>query len=92
MEVNANYNVSSSHSCRSFCRSENRFKFTGVMDNILEMSQFMNLSDDVLYMLDEMGDARTEASENDVTCEEMYSDCPATTIISLRQQLLSLVL
>ena len=52
----------------------------------------MNLSDDVLYMLDEMGDARTEASENDVTCEEMYSDCPATTIISLRQQLLSLVL
>ena len=76
----------------NICRSENRFKFTGVMDNILEMSQFMNLSDDVLYMLDEMGDARTEASENDVTCEEMYSDCPATTIISLRQQLLSLVL
>ena len=56
------------------------------------MYPYFNLSDDILYILDEIGDARDEATVNKVSCEEMYSDCPASTIVKLRNQLLNLII
>ena len=58
---------------------------------MLQMSPLFNLSEDLLYILDEMGDARDEATVNKVTCEEMYSDCPSSTIVKLRDQLMRLI-
>ena len=37
-------------------------------------------------IVDELSDARTEATENEVTCEEMYSDCPSKSIMTLLHQ------
>ena len=36
--------------------------------------------------MDELSDARTEATENEVTCEEMYSDCPSKSIMTVLNQ------
>ena len=53
----------------------------------MQVSEFLYLSDDVNYIVDELSDARTEATENEVTCEEMYSDCPSKSIMTLLNQL-----
>ena len=52
----------------------------------------MNLPDDVNFIMDELGDARNDAKENQVTCKEMYSQCPSKTIMDILYRVRTLVL
>ena len=47
------------------------------------MSEALNLPDDVNYILDELGDARNDAKNNEVECHEMYDACPSNTIANI---------
>mgnify|MGYP001259178618 FL=1 len=80
-------------------RAENGFKHTDVMNNIFQVirlhkgnlfrfslfqiSEFMNMPDDINFILDELGEARNDAKENEVTCQEMYNQCPSKTIMDI---------
>ena len=48
-----------------------------------QVSEALNLPDDVNYILDELGDARNDAKNNEVECHEMYDACPSKTISSI---------
>ena len=49
----------------------------------------MNLPDDLNNIIDELKDARYDNSETDAetTCEEIFSDCPAPSIVSIKNHL-----
>ena len=55
--------------------------FTGSF--LLQISEFMNMPDDINFILDELGEARNDAKENEVTCQEMYNQCPSKTIMDI---------
>lgn len=80
---------------RAICeiwRAENGFKFTNVMNNMFQISEFMNMPDDINFILDELGEARNDAKENEVTCEEMYNQCPSKTIMDIVNRARNLVM
>ena len=47
----------------------------------------INLPDDLNNIIDELKDARYDNSESETTCEEIFSDCPAPSIVSLKDHL-----
>ena len=48
----------------------------------------INLPDDLNNIIDELKDARYDNSETeDTTCEEIFSDCPAPSIVSIKNKL-----
>jgi len=52
----------------------------------------MNMPDDIHFILDELGDARNDAKENEVTCQEMYNQCPSKTIMDIVNRAKKLVM
>ena len=51
----------------------------------------MNLPDDLNNIIDELKDARYDNSETETTCEEIFSDCPAPSIVSIKNHLNKLI-
>ena len=47
----------------------------------------VNLPDDLNNIIDELKDARSDNSEDDRTCEEMFSDCLAPSIVTIKNHL-----
>ncbi len=86
-----------------FCRKENGFKSAHNLDVLLQVfvtkytieaykanmflqySDLMNLPDDLNNIIDELKDARYDNSETN--CEEIFSDCPAPSIVSIKKNL-----
>ena len=64
--------------------------FTGSF--LLQISEFMNMPDDINFILDELGEARNDAKENEVTCQEMYNQCPSKTIMDIVNRARKLVI
>ena len=48
-----------------------------------QISDLMNLPDDINFIMDELDFARSEAEESGKTCEEMYSFCPSKSIMQI---------
>ena len=65
-------------------------QFTGYF--FFQISEFMNMPDDINFILDELGEARNDAKENEVTCEEMYNQCPSKTIMEIVNRARKLVI
>ena len=59
---------------------------------MFQISEFMNMPDDINFILDELGDARNDAKENEVTCQEMYNQCPSKTIMDIVNRAKKLVM
>ena len=59
---------------------------------LLQISEFMNMPDDINFILDELGEARNDAKENEVTCQEMYNQCPSKTIMDIVNRARKLVI
>ena len=47
----------------------------------------INLPDDLNNIIDELKDARYDNTETDSTCQEIFSDCPSESIVSLMSHL-----
>ena len=47
----------------------------------------VNLPDDLNNIIDELKDARSDNSEDETTCEEMFSDCLAPSIVTIKNHL-----
>ena len=52
----------------------------------------MNMPDDINFVLDELGEARNDAEENGVTCQEMYNQCPSKPIMDIVRRARKLVM
>lgn len=59
---------------------------------LFQISDFMNMPDDINFILDELGEARNDAKENEVTCQEMYNQCPSKTIMDIVNRAKKLVM
>ena len=52
----------------------------------------MNMPDDINFIIDELGEARHDAKENQVNCQEMYNQCPSKTIMNIVKRAKTLVM
>ena len=56
-----------------------------------QYAEMMNLPDDVLNILDEFSEARSEAFEAGTDCELTYNECPSETIMHIREKIRNLM-
>ena len=51
----------------------------------------MNLPDGFLDIVDEFSEARDEGLLNEVSCEEMYDNCPSETLVTITTKIKTLM-
>jgi len=77
--------------CEMF-RPDHHFKMTEILNNVLEMSDVMNWSDDVQFIIDELEDARNDAKNEDLDCEDLYDRCSSKSIGKILYKMNNLML
>ena len=50
-----------------------------------------SLPDELLNIIDEFSDARSDALDNKVECEQLYDDCPAETVTHIMMKIRKLM-
>ena len=51
----------------------------------------LNLPDGLLDIVDEFSEARDEAMRNEVSCEQVFDNCPSETIVHIRSKIKDLL-
>jgi len=77
--------------CEMF-RPDHHFKMTEILNNVLEMSDVMNWSDDVQFIIDELEDARNDAKNEDLNCEDLYDRCSSKSLGKILYKMNNLLL
>jgi len=77
--------------CEMF-RPDNHFKMTEILKNLLEISDVINLPDDIQYIVDELEDARHDAKDDELICEDLYDRCSSKSIGSILKNMNKLML
>lgn len=72
-------------------RPENNFKHIDKIDFLFKTAEVMSLPDDLLAIIDEFSDARSEALADKVDCEALYDECPSETIVHIMKKIRNLM-
>jgi len=72
-------------------RPGNKFKYVDQIDLIFKYAEILNLPDELLGVIDEFSDARSEALDDKVACEKLYDECPSETILHIMKKIKKLM-
>jgi len=72
-------------------RPENGFEHADKMELFFKYAEMLNLPDGLLDIVDEFSEARDEALRNEVSCEQVFDNCPSETIVHIRSKIKDLL-
>ena len=58
---------------------------------MFQYAEMLNLPDGLLDIVDEFSEARDEALRNEVSCEQVFDNCPSETIVHIRSKIKDLL-